>query len=352
MIQKIRVKGRLFSGLGKGRNFVGIDWVVSGIKELMGFEPYLGTLNLQISEKDFDTLMHIKKDGRLLRSPNPAFCNALLLGARIKQIPCALVFPEETVWVHQNSLEVVSPLRLRDAFKLRDGDEVEVEILRSFIPSAVIFDVDGTLVDSIGFYFRMAQRLLEPYGLSPDLELLRKAMNEGIDPWSVLLPEGSPNRQALLEELKSRDRELFSRSYKEECRLFSGVDLLLKELKSNGIKLGIVTNNWDVEALASVFKSGGVDLNSVFEFVITLYEAGRRVKTIEEALNESLQKLDLRPIDVIYMADGAYNISISKKVGVLSVGVLTGVGKEEELRAAGADWIVDNLSGFKKILYG
>lgn len=351
MIQKIRVKGTLFSGLGKGRNFVGIDWVVSSIQELMGFEPYLGTLNLKISEKDFHTLMCIKEEGRLLKSPNPAFCNALLLSAKIKEIPCAIVFPEETVWVHQNTLEVISPVRLRDAMQLNDGDEVEVEIIRRFIPSAIIFDVDGTLVDSIGFYFKMAQRLLEPYGFNPDIELLRKAMNEGTDPWSVLLPENIPNRDRLLEGLKKKDKELFSRSYQAECRPFSGVELLLKELKDHGLKLGIVTNTWDLEAVTSVFKDGGVELESVFEFVITLYKEGRKVKTIEEALKECLTKLRLKPIELVYVADGAVNISTAKKLGVVSVGVLTGVGKEEELKAAGADLISKDIKEFMELLY-
>ncbi len=344
MIQKLRVKGRLFSGIGKGQDFMAIGWVKEGIRAFFGFEPFPGTLNLKVSEEDFRFLISVKEAGKVLRSPLPQFCNASLLEARIGDIPCAVIFPEELVWVHENTLEIVSSVKLRDFFGLEDQDEVEVEIVREFTPKLVIFDLDGTLIDSVGFFFKMAKRLLGPYGILPSQEGLRDAMNRGLDPWPLLVPEGVFQRERLLKELREKDAKWFSSHYERECEIFPGVKECLKGLRSMGIRASIVTSTWDICAVEAIFLRHGIDIKESFDSFLIANKSTPRLEALKEAIEETLSRLGIERYEAVYVGDAEINILAGRKIRVFSLGVLTGVGTEEGLTNAGADKIIPSLS--------
>ncbi|MCX7858031.1 MAG: DUF120 domain-containing protein [Deltaproteobacteria bacterium] len=343
MIQKVKVKGVLFSGLGRGRSFIEIGWVSEGIKNLVGFTPYPGTLNLKISQTDFEFLMHMSREGLTLRSPSAEFCNAVLLKGKIKNIPCALIFPEETVWVHENTLEVIASLKLREKLGLSEGDEVEVEILRSFMPNAVIFDVDGTLIDSKNFFYELAQNLLKPYGISPSYSCLREAMNKGLDPWHALIPEDMPDRERVISELKKKDSEIFSDLYRKTCKLLPAVDRAIKELKLRSIKTALITTTWDLDAIISVFRDHGIDVNSYFDYVSITAFGEEKGRSIKKAIEDALLKLSVSPLRTLYVGDAEINIRVGRELKLATIGVLSGVGEKLELLEAGADAIISDL---------
>lgn len=322
-----------------------IDWVSGGIKSLLGFKPYPGTLNVEISERDFKMLMDIiKREGQVLKSPLPQFCNAILLKARIGEISCACIFPEESVWVHKNTLEVVAPFKLREILDLQENAEVEIDIQRTFVPDAVIFDVDGTLVDSVGFFYELAKMLLKPYSISPLLSDLKDIMNKGLSPWAMLIPHGIPERERIIEEIRRKDAETFPVMYAKLCQILPGVNEVIRTLKMKGIKTALVTTSWHLDAVDSVFKKSGIDVHSLFDHISGIDPYSEKKKGIKETLEEAISRLSVSNLRTVYVGDAIVNIAAGKELGLTTIGVLTGVGREDELSEAGADAILKDLT--------
>lgn len=133
-IHSIKIKGTVTSGLGEGRLFLSMPYYNENIRRLLGFAPFAGTLNIVIYSKEYlenrlmlDTMKGLyipehKEQDRVLGSVKlfPATINGLS--------PAAVVLPSRTT--HPKSvIEVISPYYLREKLHIKDGDEVEVEVL-------------------------------------------------------------------------------------------------------------------------------------------------------------------------------------------------------------------------------
>ncbi len=125
----IIVKGVIFTGEGIGSQFVEIAWARKQIKEKLGFDPYLGTLNVNLSDKEAKLFKRILKDLESIRiTPAEGFFRAHCFEAMImNKVKGGIVIPEKPGYP-SNVLEVIAPVYLRKALSLKDGDEVEVAI--------------------------------------------------------------------------------------------------------------------------------------------------------------------------------------------------------------------------------
>ncbi len=126
MDQLIKISGIIQSGAGKGAYFIRLDWVVKQCKELLGYEPFPGTLNVSVEDEDLPVLDMFLQDADLKLIPDdPAFCTAGLKKVRINQIPASVVVPAEDVRIHANRvMELIAPCNLKDALGLHDGDRI------------------------------------------------------------------------------------------------------------------------------------------------------------------------------------------------------------------------------------
>jgi len=115
------LKGRVKSGFGKGKYY--IEQYKEKIVNYLGFEPFLGTLNLQIALEERKFLL--QKKPILIEEPN--HCNAKCYMIRINNTPAAVIVPDLTE--HPESIiEIISPHFLREKFDLKDDDQLEVEL--------------------------------------------------------------------------------------------------------------------------------------------------------------------------------------------------------------------------------
>jgi riboflavin kinase, archaea type len=131
--RELSFRGSVFTGLGEGGYYVSLKGYSKPFMEALGFEPFAGTLNLRLSgeamveqRRSLGFLGGVEvagfEDGR--RSYGPVKCFRALVGSRH---PGAVLAIERT---HYDStvLEVISPLNLRKALRLRDGDECQVTV--------------------------------------------------------------------------------------------------------------------------------------------------------------------------------------------------------------------------------
>ena len=125
-VRKITLKGRVFSGGGRGSLFVNLPWAKKQFKEKLGFNPYPGTLNLQLpSRTDIENLR--KAEGVKIE-PQEGFQSGRCFKALVmEKIWGAIVIPDVQGYP-PDLLEILAPVNLRKALELKDGVEVDVTV--------------------------------------------------------------------------------------------------------------------------------------------------------------------------------------------------------------------------------
>ena len=125
----VRLVGNVVSGLGEGSFYMSLDGYVKQFVEKLGFKPYPGTLNIRLKPEYIkyrlylDALPGIYIEG--FSNGVRTYGGVKCFRATIRGLPGAVLVIERT---HHgpDTIEVISPYKLRDALGLRDGDEVEV----------------------------------------------------------------------------------------------------------------------------------------------------------------------------------------------------------------------------------
>ncbi|MGD8983003.1 MAG: CTP-dependent riboflavin kinase [Desulfobacteraceae bacterium] len=120
------LNGKVVSGVRKAAYFTQLDWVQEQCMEKLGFRPYPGTLNVEISEESLSIIEALQKEqGIELNPPDTEFCAARAMLLSVGSVSGAIIIPAEDVRVHGKSIvEVISPLRLKDALQVKDGDSL------------------------------------------------------------------------------------------------------------------------------------------------------------------------------------------------------------------------------------
>jgi CTP-dependent riboflavin kinase len=131
-MSQLEIIGKIISGAGEGAYFTQIDWVQQQCDEKLGFKPYPGTLNLEISEEFLPAIEILDQEkGIELISPDSKFCNAMTFQISLGDISGAIILPEEKVRSHpKNIIEIIAPLNIKASLKVKDGDSLKIAILR------------------------------------------------------------------------------------------------------------------------------------------------------------------------------------------------------------------------------
>ncbi|MCQ8893287.1 MAG: DUF120 domain-containing protein [Methanolinea sp.] len=125
------LRGRVITGLGEGRYYMGLEPYRVQFSRSLGFVPYPGTLNIRLDprsipvRKRLEALEWISIEGFVAdgRTFGPVRC----LPCRMGETPCGIIVPGRTHYP-EDIVEIVAPVGLRDTYGIRDGDGVEVEV--------------------------------------------------------------------------------------------------------------------------------------------------------------------------------------------------------------------------------
>ncbi|MCX8119116.1 MAG: HAD family hydrolase [Desulfobacterota bacterium] len=206
---------------------------------------------------------------------------------------------------------------------------------------AIVFDFDGTLaVLNIDFSL-MRERvfaLIRQYGLREE-RIRERYLLEIIDEVYPLLREENPTGAQTFYEEAHRILKEVELEAADQGRLLSGVEEVLRGLREAGLKIGIITRNCE-EAVRRVFPA--ID---DFCDVFISRDSVRKVKPHPEHLNLVLKVLGVSGGEAAMVGDHLIDIQAGKKVGMVTIGVLTGRIKREEFEEAGADYILNDVTG-------
>ena len=124
--QAVTLSGIIVRGAGQAAYFTGLAWVQQQCVEKLHFQPFPGTLNIQVDENCLALLDDLEKKPAInLLSPDPAFCNAKVRTASLQGLAVAVIIPEESVNIHASHIrEIIAPVGLKKTLSLQDGDRV------------------------------------------------------------------------------------------------------------------------------------------------------------------------------------------------------------------------------------
>ena len=211
---------------------------------------------------------------------------------------------------------------------------------------AVVFDFDGTLAALNIDFSSMRERVFElmrEYGVHEE-KIEEKYLLEIIDEVVQILNQ---KHSSAAEEFYQEAHQILHKielEAAEKGRLLPGVERVLKSLRGKGLKIGIVTRNCE-EAVRKVFPN-------IEEFcdVFISRDSIRKVKPHPEHMTSVLKALHVSGEETVMVGDHPIDIQAGKRVGMKTIGVLTGRTKREEFEKAGADGILREAAEISKIL--
>ena len=209
----------------------------------------------------------------------------------------------------------------------------------------ILFDLDGTLTDPMVGITKSVQYALKSYGIKePDLEKLTPFIGPPLKD-SFMKYYGFSEEQAV--EAIGRYREYFAVTGMFENQVYDGIPQMLETLKAAGKKLFVATSKpeqFSIQILEHFH------LKSYFDFVGAASMDEVRVKKDEVIayVMETVGITDVRKM--VMVGDREHDILGAKKHGMDSVGVLFGYGSRQELKEAGATYLVESVKELEKLL--
>ncbi|MEA2903336.1 MAG: hypothetical protein QOI12_723 [Alphaproteobacteria bacterium] len=197
---------------------------------------------------------------------------------------------------------------------------------------AVIFDIDGTLIDSVDLHAESWVRALAHFGVSARLDDVRGHIGEGADRlMPAFLPPDTP--QSRKQEIEDYRSKLFQREYLGKVRPFPKVRELFELIKRDGRKL-VLASSCTADEITQYKRIAGI---ADMVDCQTTSDDARRSKPAPDIFVKAVQSLS--PIgceDCVVVGDSRYDGEAALKAGIAFVAVLCGGSPEPELKQAGA----------------
>lgn len=198
----------------------------------------------------------------------------------------------------------------------------------------LLFDLDGTLIDTTEGVLKSAQNALKFFGI--DVEL-RKLMNFFGPP----LKYSFTSLYGLSDTDADKAIELYNERYAEfgyvESRIFQGIEELLKGAKEAGYILGVATSKPEDQAIL-MLKHHSID---IYFDVISGASPDGSISKKDEVIEQAFRRFGIvdNKCNVLMIGDMKYDIIGAKKAGIDSFGIYTGTAQKNELENENANYI-------------
>jgi len=217
--------------------------------------------------------------------------------------------------------------------------------------AAVIFDLDGTLIDSIDIYFAIVENALKRLKLPvvSRNQILAAAESEEFK-WELVLPQDVlSQKEEIIDEAWAVINEIAPQMFADNLELIQGAGHIVESLSSNGLKIGLVTSTQRqyLETKMQPLKIAGVD--TLFEAIITSDDVEKR-KPAPDPLITCAQQLDTKPGNCVYVGDTTTDIKAGKAAGMRTIAVLTGFDEYEALETEMPDAIIENVQKLLEVI--
>lgn len=206
---------------------------------------------------------------------------------------------------------------------------------------AYIFDLDGTLIDSLADIAESINRMLDQHGYPRcDVEVFKQMVGDGMEKLveRALPPHArdAATITACVEEYRAHYDQLWNHA----TQPYPGIVEMLATLKSRGVKLGVISNKAHRFTVPMTEHFFGKDL---FDHILGQRNEVPRKPDPAGAL-EMAQVLDVPLSECAYVGDSGIDMAFGRNSGMTAIGVLWGFRSKEELLANGAHQLIASAS--------
>lgn len=204
----------------------------------------------------------------------------------------------------------------------------------------VIFDLDGTLSDSIHSIKYSGDRTMEKFGYGPfSEEQYKYFVGDGArNLVKRALAAGGDTELAHFEEAYALYREIFRENCMYRVRPYEGIPELLATLKVQHVKIAVLSNKPHAETVNVVETLYGKGYFDVIEG----QKEGLAIKPSPDGVFRILERLSLGAENLLYLGDTATDMKTGKGAGAFTVGALWGFRDRAELEEGGADAVIEH----------
>jgi len=215
-----------------------------------------------------------------------------------------------------------------------------VTTLSDHRPSALIFDLDGTLVDTVQTRIAAWLQTFEEFGIPADRRQVSKLIGSDGRRLARVVAEaaGKTIDAALAEEIDRRAGEVYSK-LNTDPRPLPGARELLHALDAMGLRWAIATSSRPEQVGKSI---ESLNLSRPPKII-----DGSRVehaKPAPDLLLFAARELGVEPSHAWYVGDSIWDMQAARAAGMTPIGVASGSATADELEGAGASLTVDNLN--------
>lgn len=213
----------------------------------------------------------------------------------------------------------------------------------SDVIEAIIFDIDGTLVDSVDYHAQAWQDAFNQYGKNFQFQTIRYQIGKGGD---QILPTFLTKSEIdqFGEALKQQRSEIFKKHYLARVKPFASVRALFEHIKNDGKRIGIGSSAKKDELeyyLKLCHVSDLVD-------AATSADDADKSKPHPDIFEAALNKLGETPHRTIVVGDSPYDAEAANKISMRTIGLLCGGFARETLEKAGVVEIFETPSDLLK----
>lgn len=211
---------------------------------------------------------------------------------------------------------------------------------------AVIFDLDGTLINSIFDLADSTNHALKKFGFpTHDIEAYKIFVGDGMPKLiERALPKFKRDNETIatvLEEFLA----YYRKHYLDKTVLYDGIFELLKDLQKSGYKLCVVSNKSN-EMTTEI-------LNNLFEIKFNAFSGkkdGYKAKPDPKLTLEIINSIGVNPNECAFIGDSGMDMQTAVNANCLPIGVLWGFRGKEELLQNGAEYLVNKPNEILEIL--
>src|SRR5918999_2683662 len=196
-------------------------------------------------------------------------------------------------------------------------------------PAAVLFDIDGTLVDSNDAHARAWVEAFAAYGVQVDYAQVRRCIGMGGD---KLMPEVSGLREDTPKgtAISERRREVFKEKYLPRIKPLPGARELVAALKERGLTL-VAASSAKKDELKPLLSIAGAD---ALLDAATSSDDAEESKPDPDIVQAALKQAKARPQHAVMIGDTPYDVQAAARAGVRVIGFRSGGWNDQDLKGA------------------
>jgi len=209
---------------------------------------------------------------------------------------------------------------------------------------AVLFDLDGTLVDSSEAIIKAVEKILESKGLACNRAKVARMIGLPLENiFGVLAPNLSEQE---IWQLVHEYRKYYMKHHLENTTTHPSAQMVLRKLKAKSFKLGIITTKYR-EPVMDVLSHFGI--SELFNVVVTGYEVIKH-KPAPEIVLKAAKRLRVDPKQCVVVGDSPLDVQAGKQAGAFTIAVLSTTYTRKQLESTKPTIVIEEFEEILNIL--